>query len=92
VLYAGQIVERTDTGRLLDAPMHPYTGALLDCVPALDDDDPVAPIPGSVPSRYDAITGCRFHPRCERSAARCESETPALQQVEEGHWVRCHRA
>jgi peptide/nickel transport system ATP-binding protein len=90
VLYAGQVVERADTERLLRSPLHPYTQALLGCVPALDEDRSVQPIAGSVPSRYDAIPGCRFHPRCSMAEPRCESETPVLREIEKGHSVRCH--
>jgi oligopeptide/dipeptide ABC transporter ATP-binding protein len=90
VLYAGQVVERADTERLLGMPLHPYTKALLECVPALDEDRSVQPIPGSVPSRYDAIQGCRFHPRCSLAEPKCGSEAPVLREIEKGHWVRCH--
>jgi peptide/nickel transport system ATP-binding protein len=90
VLYAGQVVERADTERLLGAARHPYTKALLECVPALDEDRSVQPIPGSVPSRYDAIQGCRFHPRCSLAEPKCGSEAPVLREIEKGHWVRCH--
>lgn len=90
VLYAGHLIERADTDRLLSAPLHPYTRALLECVPALDEDGSVQPIPGSVPSRYDAIAGCRFHPRCTIAEPACANEVPVFREIEKGHWVRCH--
>ncbi len=92
VLYGGLVVERADAQQLLGAPRHPYTRALLECVPALDEDHVVAAIPGSVPPRYDLIPGCRFHERCEMADDRCKQELPALQQAQEGHWVRCHQS
>lgn len=90
VMYAGQIVELADTNRLLDAPLHPYTKALLLCVPSLEEERRFSTIRGSVPARYDLITGCRFHERCPIAEPLCEHEVPALRQVEEAHWARCH--
>ncbi|MFQ6132657.1 MAG: ABC transporter ATP-binding protein [Armatimonadota bacterium] len=92
VMYAGQIVELADTQRVVAAPLHPYTRALLLCVPTLEEQQPLRTIPGSVPARYETIPGCRFRERCPIAAARCEREVPALREIEEGHWVRCHLA
>src|SRR5207249_2340896 len=36
VMYAGQIVEEADAGRLMEFPMHPYTQALLSSAPVVD--------------------------------------------------------
>ena len=90
VMYAGHIVESADTQRLLDGPLHPYTKALLACVPTLDEERPLRAIAGSVPGAYDGIPGCRFHDRCEMTQPACEQQVAALREVEEGHWVRCH--
>ncbi|WP_165645044.1 ABC transporter ATP-binding protein, partial [Oharaeibacter diazotrophicus] len=70
VLYAGRLAEARTVRPLFAAPRHPYTRALIDCIPR----EGMAPgalagIPGAVPvaSRYPA--GCRFHPRCPRALA-----------------------
>lgn len=35
VMWRGQVVEQGSTGRVLEHPEHPYTRALIDCVPRL---------------------------------------------------------
>ena len=92
VMYLGQIVELADTDTLFRNPLHPYTQALLSAVPRVDVDHKVSRIilEGDVPSPIEPKSGCRFAPRCFRSCAECASlETPALQEVEPGHFVAC---
>jgi len=37
VMYRGEVVESGETDRVLNAPQHPYTKALIDCIPRLGD-------------------------------------------------------
>ncbi len=90
VMYAGQIIEWADTARVLQRPLHPYTKALLDCVPTVEEERTLQVIPKGVPSRYDEIEGCRFYERCSIGEGACEQQTALLREVEKGHWVRCH--
>ena len=94
VMYMGKIVERASTARLFDAPKHPYTVGLLRSTPKLEDDnsDRLPEIRGTVPGPFSALTGCRFHPRCERATEICRAEEPDLVQSDSTSWVRCWHA
>jgi peptide/nickel transport system ATP-binding protein/oligopeptide transport system ATP-binding protein len=90
VMYAGQIVECAPARELLKRPLHPYTQALMNSVPSLDEDtDRLTAIPGAVPRLGAFPPGCRFHPRCPRARPECSQTSPALAEVEPGRWVRC---
>lgn len=84
VMYAGQVIEEAPVDRLFGSPRHHYTRGLLDSVPK-GDGAPLSPIRGAVPDLGAYPSACRFHPRCDRCEARCETEPPIL----EGG-VRCH--
>lgn len=91
VMYAGMIVESAPEEALFLNPLHPYTQALLSCIPNLDG--PIVPlraIQGSVPDPATYPTGCRFHPRCPQAFALCTREVPLLREAEPGRLVRCH--
>ncbi|MCP5328818.1 MAG: ABC transporter ATP-binding protein [Steroidobacteraceae bacterium] len=98
VMYAGRIVERADAATLFRAPAHPYTRALLDCRPRLDDApvERLRSIEGQPPSPAVVTPGCAFAPRCAWADARCSRERPALEARtitggDSVHWVACHR-
>jgi len=80
VLYAGRVMESGATARLLAAPTHPYTQALLRARPQLDGDTraPLHAIPGSPPRGGAARAGCVFAPRCAYAAELCAQHKPAL--------------
>lgn len=93
VMYAGRILEYGDTGAILDAPLHPYTKALLRCAPTLDS-PPRTPLPfieGAPPPPGAWPAGCVFAPRCPHVSPRALAERPILRQVE-GRDVACHHA
>ncbi len=93
VLYLGRAVEVGPADRLLDAPAHPYTRALLAAVPRFDPlhRRRVPPLPGEVPSPRHPPSGCAFHPRCPLADDRCRSEEPAERLLDEGRRVACHK-
>lgn len=73
VMYVGEIVETAPTEELFQAPLHPYTKALLSAIPVPDPDAKMQRIvlPGDVPSPANPPAGCRFHPRCPVAFELC---------------------
>ena len=77
VMYAGQVVEEAPCRTIFEAPAHPYTKALLDCLPGRTAESGSAAgrfIPGKVPAPGDWPTGCRFRERCALAKPGCEKE------------------
>ena len=92
VMYAGQVIEEADVHDLFKNPLHPYTRALLNSAPSIEDGDDhvLKAIRGAVPEDYTDITGCRFADRCELKAQGCELAQEYVQK-ESSHFVRCQR-
>ncbi|MFB6130663.1 MAG: ABC transporter ATP-binding protein [Salinigranum sp.] len=83
VMYAGKVMERGNVYDVFESPAHPYTRALLRCVPGRGG--PTRGIGGSPPSPIDPPTGCRFHPRCDRAVEACAAgEQPPTYPVADG--------
>jgi oligopeptide/dipeptide ABC transporter ATP-binding protein len=81
VMYAGQVVEGGGTAELFDTMRHPYSEALFESIPRLDQDrsQRLYSIPGLPPDLSKALAGCRFKPRCRyRYAEECVDEEPLL--------------
>ncbi|MEC9490457.1 MAG: ABC transporter ATP-binding protein [Halanaerobiales bacterium] len=89
VMYAGGIVEIAQTRELFDHPNHPYTEALLKCLPDYQQTEKLQTIPGEVPDPGNYPAGCKFHPRCSYSFDRCRQEVPLLKEIEPDHFSAC---
>jgi len=97
VMYGGRVVEQGDVFDVLQRPAHPYTRGLLAARPRAGqtrrDGVRLDAIPGSVPSPFEQIDGCRYQARCPRAQARCREQAPALAPLaREGHAAACHFA
>ncbi len=94
VMYVGKLVELAPTKKLFFTPKHPYTEALLSAVPKPDPRlaRRRVPLQGEVADPSNPPSGCYFHPRCQYAIDKCKIESPALQEISDGHHVSCHRA
>jgi peptide/nickel transport system ATP-binding protein len=92
VMYAGRVVEHAPTSVLFANMKMPYTEALLDSIPKLDEHSHtrLATIPGRPPDLVTPPPGCKFAPRCRYVQERCvEEEPPLTPGAEAGHEYRC---
>ena len=92
VMYAGKIVELSDSRTLFAKPLHPYTRGLFRSLPRLGQTRKrMETIEGAVPNPARLPGGCPFHPRCPvgRNLPRCHNDPPPLREVESGHWAAC---
>lgn len=89
VMYAGSMVETAPTPELFKRQLHPYTQALMECIPKLTGGGMAEGIPGRIPNYLDPPKGCRFHPRCKYVMDRCKIEKPEYIDVGDDHKVAC---
>ena len=91
VMYAGQIIEQASRAQLFAQPQHPYTQKLFDALPDNEHEGrKLAAIPGNVPALGEALSGCRFAPRCDKAWALCHELPPQWNATGAGQGVRCH--
>jgi oligopeptide/dipeptide ABC transporter ATP-binding protein len=104
VMYLGKIVEIARADTLYEAPLHPYTVALLSAVPVPDARKERSRrriiLKGDIPSPSNPPEGCRFHTRCwlrEKlgNPEVCATDDPPLAPIAAGvpdQFVACHFA
>jgi peptide/nickel transport system ATP-binding protein len=90
VMYAGNLCEVADVRDLFEAPLHPYTTALLDAVPKFSTEGMLESIEGNVPNLVSPPPGCRFHPRCPHAMDICRSVLPELIDFGDNRVAACH--
>ena len=91
VMYAGKIVELSETEALFEDPKHPYTKALMSAIPQPDPDKKMNfQVGGEVADPGNLPGGCSFHPRCPDCFAPCKEKTPLLTSVGDERRVACH--
>jgi oligopeptide/dipeptide ABC transporter ATP-binding protein len=93
VMYAGRIVEIGRTLDVFDHPAHPYTRALLRCLPDVElKRERLVEIGGQPPDLARLPPGCPFAPRCPERQPRCELEYPPAVFLADGHLAHCWAA
>jgi oligopeptide transport system ATP-binding protein len=92
VMYLGKMVELSDSEKLYEKPLHPYTQALLSAVPIPDPDfkRETMLLQGDIPSPSNPPSGCTFHTRCPHATEVCKQKVPEFKEHQPGHYVACH--
>jgi oligopeptide/dipeptide ABC transporter ATP-binding protein len=96
VLYAGRVAELGPAEAVLHAPLHPYTRALLRCLPpsvaASRSPEPktrLRAIAGESPGTGSWLPGCQFEPRCSERLEACRRREPVPVLTNLSHCVSC---
>jgi len=91
VMYAGRVVETATVQQVFAHPAHPYTEALMSCLPdSSHAKQRLTTIPGQAARPGQVRTGCAFAPRCRYAVATCVDATPAYAQLSDHHRALCH--
>ena len=94
VMYRGEVVETGPRSSIFKHPEHPYTRALINCMPRsgiVKEEARLNTITGYVRRRSTSETGCPFAERCEKKNAVCESEYGMKRRAKD-HFSACGRA
>ncbi|MCD6537813.1 ABC transporter ATP-binding protein [Candidatus Bathyarchaeota archaeon] len=92
IMYAGKILEISDTEDVINRPLHPYTERLMESVIPLIPSirkKTLKGIPGAPPNLLNPPSGCRFHPRCRYAMPLCKEKEPPLREAKKGRFVSC---
>ena len=90
VMYAGRLAELGSSTDIFKRPQHPYTVALMSAFPSIKGPKiRLLALGGEPPDLLFPPTGCRFHPRCERTTEQCSLEQPPMQWHQPNHFVAC---
>ena len=90
VMYAGKIVEQGDVRQIFNNPQHPYTQALIQSVPKLEENvDRLYSIPGNPPPLWDLKNECSFADRCPKVMDKCRQAYPDNFDLDDGHSYAC---
>lgn len=90
ILYNGYGLEYGSAPALREQPRHPYTSDLLEIQKALNQNRLPRPIPGESPSLTQPVSGCPYHPRCNRATERCRTTFPPRLSLTNGAYVFCY--
>ena len=89
VMYGGRLAEAGSLLDIFDTPQHPYTQALMKCLPDISQDR-LQPIPGTIPSLINPPDNCLFSPRCPFVMKVCTEKRPPEYLTAPDHRVACY--
>ena len=89
VMYRGFVMEYGDREHITKAPLHPYTRALIKCIPTENmKGTPLFTIKNDLGNDADDIH-CPFYSRCDYKCEKCQK--PFEGQYLDGRYARCAR-
>jgi peptide/nickel transport system ATP-binding protein len=89
VMYGGWLMELSESNKIVEDPLSPYTKELLAAIPNIElEDQKLRFIPGNPPDLSNPPSGCRFHPRCPSKMDICSEKEPPISNIG-GRVVRC---
>ena len=91
VMYGGVIQEMADIHELFSNPMHPYTKALMESIPKMDETAKrLKALKGMVPSIIEMGDGCKLCSRFDADECACSGTgiEPDLVEIKENHFAR----
>ena len=94
-MFNGKIVEKAKAANLFNNTLHPYSKRLLAAIPVLDPSvrkKKNCTIFDNITDNHEINNGCCFYNRCNESINICNKKDPELIEVEDDHFVSCHRA
>jgi oligopeptide/dipeptide ABC transporter ATP-binding protein len=95
IMYAGRIIEEGSLQEIFQSPLHPYSKALLACLPPLPETWQMAhghrfpTISGAAPDPESLSEGCTFAPRCSQRMTRCDKHYPSSMELDPSRRVEC---
>ncbi|MFP4267164.1 MAG: ABC transporter ATP-binding protein [Spirochaetaceae bacterium] len=96
VMYLGKMMELSDSEKLFENPLHPYTQSLISAIPIPNPKKERGRthviLEGEVPSPVNPPSGCVFHTRCPLAEEICSQKEPEYREIEDRHYAACHFA
>ncbi len=92
VMYAGRVAEQGSPEDIFYRPRHPYTWALLESLPRMDERVVrLRQVQGRPPDMTKLTAQCAFMPRCSKATLDCRNlDSPPLTEFEPGHFAACY--
>ncbi len=91
VMYAGRLMESGSVNDIFYDAKHPYTQALLNSIPSLDNQTiKLNTIPGEPPNLMNLPSGCAFQNRCVKVHEQCKNGDILLQQLGNNRFAKCN--
>jgi peptide/nickel transport system ATP-binding protein len=90
IMYAGKIVEKVSSKKILHNPQHPYTYGLKNSFPSLKGEVIyMEGVPGTPLDLKCIPVGCRFQDRCFNTCKDCFTKEPEICNTDGGFFY-CH--